>query len=430
MKTRTLSNVLAKITPPASELAGLAKTLLVFGTRAAPSLRKLGAKLFIGGSLAKQTLIKRDRDYDIDIFVLFPYEKYRGKSGKISELLEKVLKDSKLKYDVLKGSRNYYQCKFNSAVLEIIPILEIKSAKDALNITDISPLHVDYILGQIKKKRGLNDEIRLAKAFCYAQDCYGAESYIRGFSGYALELLASHYGSFMNLAKAAAKWDAKKKIIIDPAKHYKKISMVLDELNEAKITSPLILVDPVQKERNACASLSLEVLNKFIKASKAFVKNPDERFFFKAKLDVDKLKSEAKKSHSKLVTLRAVSAKDKIDVAGAKLKKFYDFLLFMLKKNGFSVSKSEFVLDYKTLEADFYLILKEPEKNYIVNGPPLNVDKKYAEAFRKKWPKSFEKKGRLFAKAKREISSVEQMVKAIAKPQLREMGIKSISISK
>ena len=425
MKKQMLSNVLEKISPPASELAGLAKALLSFGNALAPSLRKLGAKLFIGGSLAKQTLIKRDRDYDIDIFVLFPYAKYKTQSAKLSELLEKALKESKLKYGVLKGSRNYYQCDFSNLVLEVIPILEIKKANEALNITDISPLHVEYILGQIKKKKGIENEIRLAKAFCYAQECYGAESYIRGFSGYSLELLASYYGSFMNFIKAASKWNDKKKIIIDPAKFYRK-EQALDELNEAKLSSPLILIDPVQKERNACASLSPEILKKFIENCRKFSKKPEERYFFREKLDVEKMKSEAKKSKSKLVILHAISDKDKLDVAGAKLRKFYDFIIFGMKKAGFSISRSEFSLDEKTLEAKFYLILKEPEKNYIVAGPPLNVGDKYAEAFRKKWPHSFVKDKRLFAKAKRDISGATQFVKSVAKPQLREMGIKAV----
>jgi len=49
------------------------------------------------------------------------------------------------------------------------------------------------------------DEIRIAKAFCYANNCYGAESYISGFSGYALELLVYHYKSFLKFIKSMVK---------------------------------------------------------------------------------------------------------------------------------------------------------------------------------------------------------------------------------
>ena len=43
--------------------------------------------------------------------------------------------------------------------------------------------------------------IRIAKAFCHANNSYGAESYINGFSGYALELLVYYYGSFLKFIK-------------------------------------------------------------------------------------------------------------------------------------------------------------------------------------------------------------------------------------
>jgi tRNA nucleotidyltransferase (CCA-adding enzyme) len=197
-------------------------------------------------------------------------------------------------------------------------------------------------------------------------------------------------------------------------------------MNEAKMHSPIILIDPVQKERNVSAALSFETLKRFIEACRKFLKNTDERFFFRGKIDVEKLKAEAKRQKAEFVMLQAISLKNKLDVAGAKLKKFYEFLFFSLKKNGFKVIKGEFVFNEQTLEARFYFILKEPEKNYIVAGPPLSVDKKYIEAFKKKWPRAFAKNKKLFAKARREIATIEQFIKAVPKEQLGEMGIKRI----
>ena len=218
-----LEGVSKKITPTQKEKLALDKNLLEFEKKLRTGLKKYKAKLFIGGSLAKQTLIKRDTKYDIDIFILFPYSKYKNKNKELSKLLEKILKTIKLKFIRLKGSRDYFKTNFKGLNLELIPILEIKKASQALNITDISPLHVTYILKQIKKKRKIASEIRLAKAFCHAADCYGAESYIRGFSGYALEILVSYYGSFSKFIKKAAKWKIPTKIenrvVIDPKKY-------------------------------------------------------------------------------------------------------------------------------------------------------------------------------------------------------------------
>ncbi len=60
----------------------------------------------------------------------------------------------------------------------------------------------------------------LAKTFAHACDCYGAESYINGFSGYALELLICHYKTFSKFLKEIIKID-NNQIIIDDAKFYK-----------------------------------------------------------------------------------------------------------------------------------------------------------------------------------------------------------------
>ena len=78
-----------------------------------------------------------------------------------------------------------------------------------------------YVVQGIKNKSIL-DEIKIAKAFCYANNCYGAESYVQGFSGYALELLVYYYGGFINFLRAVSKEKAnnKEKIVIDIEKNY------------------------------------------------------------------------------------------------------------------------------------------------------------------------------------------------------------------
>lgn len=432
MKNKILINVIKKITPTIQEKLALDNALLHFEAKLKPALKKYGAKFFVGGSLAKQTLVKRDTTYDVDVFILFPYGKFKAKSKELSKFLEKALKQSKIKYITLKGSRNYFQVKFKNLTLELIPILAIKKASQALNITDISPLHVSYVLEKIKKNKKLADEIKLAKAFCYAANCYGAESYIKGFSGYALEVLILHYGSFLKFMNAVAKWKLpttlETRIIIDPKHYYKSKQQLLEEMNEAKLHSPIILVDPVQRERNACAALSFETLKRFIEIAKKFLAHPDESFFFKKKIYIEKLRIIAKRNKAKLIILKAISTKNKIDVAGAKLKKLYEFLYFLLKKNGFKVLLKDFEFNEKTFVATFYFILKEPDKEYIVAGPPLHVEEKYIKAFKKKWPKTFIKNKRLYAKAKHEISNVSQLLKSIKKAQLEEMGIKEIKI--
>src|SRR3989344_5883326 len=234
---------------------------------------------------------------DIDIYVKFDYNKFKDKSDKISLILEKHLKKIFKKIDLLHGSRDYFQIKQNNFTFEIVPILDIKNSSQAKNITDVSQLHVNYV----KKFPKLADEIRLAKQFCRANNCYGAESYIQGFSGYVLELLVIHYKSFLNLIKAASKY--REKTLIGNKKQ-------IENLNISKKHSPIIIIDPTQKDRNASAALSKEKYSLFIQSSKNFLKNPSKTFF-EEKFSLEK------KPNS--IIIEITPEKGKKDVIGARL---------------------------------------------------------------------------------------------------------------
>jgi len=157
---------------------------------------KIDAEVFVGGSFAKKTIINKDI-HDVDVFIRFS-PKY--KEIEFSSLIKKILKDFK-KISLIHGSRDYYQIKINdSFFIEVVPVLKINNVKQARNITDLSYSHVKYVNKKVKSKKTLN-EIKLAKAFCEAKGFYGAESYIKGFSGYALELLIIHHKTFLNFLK-------------------------------------------------------------------------------------------------------------------------------------------------------------------------------------------------------------------------------------
>ncbi len=160
---------------------------------------RVKADIFVGGSFAKGTLVK-NKKYEIDIFVRFD-KKYEN----ISKLLEKIVRNvaRELKKDVKKihGSRDYFQLDYNDMILfEVIPVLKIKSPREAQNVTDLSYFHVNYVKRNLSRK--IAKEIALAKSFAKANNVYGAESYIQGLSGYAIECLIIYYKSFKNMAKA------------------------------------------------------------------------------------------------------------------------------------------------------------------------------------------------------------------------------------
>ncbi len=377
--------------------------------------RKISAEIFIGGSIAKNTLVKKDK-YDVDIFVRFD-KKY---GDKISDILQRLIRK---KAKRIHGSRDYFQMIEKGIILEIIPAIKIKNPQEAINITDLSYFHVNYIVSKIKKNKKLADEIMLGKAFCFAMDVYGAESYINGFSGYALELLITHYGSFLNFIREISKSDEQERIIIDDAKFYKKKKEVLVELNEAKIQNPIILIDPTYKERNALASLSYETYFKFKKTCSDFLKNPNSEYFIRK--DVF---SELKKKYWKELKIITIKTnKQKGDIAGTKSKKFFGFFARETKK-GFIVKIAEFDYDDKKNIAYIYLVL-DKKSNEIIKGPSITNSRGLA-GFKKAHPNIFIKNGFAYAELKHDLnfSKFVKIFLAKNKKIIEDMSVKEVNL--
>ncbi len=364
--------------------------------------KKIVADVFIGGSLAKGTILKRKK-YDVDIFVRFD-KKYEKKD--ISKLLGKILEKARK----IHGSRDYFQLRKGQITFEIIPVIKISKPSEMKNVTDLSYFHVSYIKKKISQNKRLTDEILLAKSFAFSQKVYGAESYIKGFSGYALELLVCYYGSFLDFVKAITKNQKKQNIILDPARHYRSRQDILTNMNEAKLASPIVFVDPTFKERNVLAALSEETFERFRQACKKFLGNPSSRFFEEKKIDEKNFN----------FILDATTSKQAGDIAGSKLLKFYNLLKRRLN-NYFEVKKSEFEYD-EGKKAKYYFKLKK-KKEIIIPGPPVTALENVTR-FKKKHKNSFVRKGRVYAKEK-EINEGEFLnnFKRKNKNVMREMGI-------
>src|SRR3989344_216567 len=348
-------------------------------------IKPLKTELLIGGSFAKHTWLKDN--YDLDIFIRFPKS---SNTEKISEILHKHLKKKFKKIEVLHGSRDYYRIIQKPFSFEIVPIIKINKSSEAKNITDISPLHVTWVNKHISTEK-LSNEVRKAKLFCKANNVYGAESFIKSFSGYSLEILISKYKSLENLLKNALKWKIGDRI--DLEKHG------IKSLNHSKL-SPLIIIDPVQYYRNAAAALSQEKFLEFKKIAESYLKKPSDEFFIEKKVDDSKYN----------LIIKAIPLERKEDVAGAKALKAFEFILRKLRE--FKVLKSEWRFSEK--EALFYISIKNKEipKKVLIFGPPLKLTE-HAFAFKKKHKSTFEKNKRLCTYLKRKQTSLKDILNTI-----------------
>jgi len=367
---------------------------------------KIKAEAVLGGSLAKDTYLINP---DVDIFVKFDL-KYKNED--ISALLEKCIK--KFKPIKIHGSRDYFHIKN----YELVPVLDCKDSTEIENVTDMSPLHVNWIKKHIKNKA---DEVRLVKQFCKANNLYGAESYINGFSGYILEILTIHYGSFNKFIKAVSQWHPK--VIIDPQNHYKTDKDILKKLNDAKTKSPVIIIDPVQPERNVAASISKEKFCRAIAVAKKYSDNPAESFFKKKKKTISTVKKHSKSNGTKLLICKVVALDGNNDVAGTKLMKAFQFINKQIELNEFRIMNSGWDLD------NFWFELYEdslPKKKKHM-GPLVWLKGKNVLAFLKKHKENvFIDESRFAVVIPRKFSNAKKLLKDLIKKNEVKSRVKKI----
>ena len=453
-----IKEVLVEVNPADEDVDLIESSLKEFLVKFEKSLRrnKVNAEIFVGGSYARKTMIRKN-NYDIDIFVRF----IDGKD--ISKLLEKALEEFGAK--IIHGSRDYFQVTVTKDIFfEIIPVVKVKNPREAQNITDLSYSHVKYMNRKVKTKKIL-DEIKLAKVFCYANNCYGAESYIHGFSGYSLELLVYYYGGFLKFVREIAKagghppsrserrvytrevrvplrqvglkedpetvsgeTSTRGKIIVDIEKDYRDKTQVMLDINSSKLQSPIILVDPTYKQRNVAAALSEETFAKFQGVCKAFLKNPSIKFFERQEIDFEKVKTQAKKKGFEFIELEIKTNRQAGDIAGSKLLKFYKHLegeinrFFGIKNQGFDYEDGRM--------AKAFFVLKN--RGEVLYDGPLIKDIKNLKNFKKEHPKTFVKNNRVYAKKKNDFDIKEFIAKWKVKnsKRIKEMSVVGLNVGK
>jgi tRNA nucleotidyltransferase (CCA-adding enzyme) len=371
------------------------------------SLKEVGLKAYVGGSLAKGTMIVKEKQ-DVDIFVVFDYSEDILK-------LEKILRKMKLpgKLKLVHGSRDYFHVDCGDVILEVIPVVENRDPELAENVTDVSLSHVKYVSGEVVKNPGIADEIKLAKAFARAQKCYGAEGYVRGFSGYSLEILVIYFGGFINFLKKMVSGSRSRvvgrKIVIDPMKYFKGDKEIMRELNSSKLQGPLVLIDPTYKYRNVCAGLGLETFERFLEVSEKFLKSPSLEFFERREIDVKELEEFAKKKKARFLELEFSTDRQEGDIAGTKMRKFFEFFVRELIRNGQEVLKSEFAYSGVGKKSMGYLVVREVFE-IERKGPSVGLEEQ-SKKFCEMNEKCFKRKGFWWARKRVLVEGVLEFVK-------------------
>jgi tRNA nucleotidyltransferase (CCA-adding enzyme) len=198
------------------------------------------------------------------------------------------------------------------------------------------------------------------------------------------------------------------------------------DMNSSKLNSPIVLVDPTYKQRNALAALSQETFDKFKESCKKFIKNPSIKSFEIKKTDLKKIKEDALKNKYQFVLLKTLTNKQEGDVAGTKLFKFYRHLnyeiskYFDIKKKGFNYNKDK--------SAKYFFVAKN-KKEILHKGPNIK-DVKNCKKFKKEHKKCFIKNKKLYSleKINFSLNNFISKWKIKNKKKIKEMYIKELKI--
>jgi len=360
--------------------------------------RSTNKEIVLLGSVAKGTFLSGESD--LDIFILF---RKRMNKVQMKSELEKIFRKAfpNENYQMNYAEHPYIKFRFMGLKVDVVPAYKMKKAEERLTAVDRSVLHTKFILKNLSSKQ--KDEVRLLKKLLKANNLYGAEIKVEGFSGYLCELLIIKYRTFLGALKAAEKWNFP--IIIDVKKYYKKpeYSGLVRHFNK-----DFIVIDPTDKNRNVAAALSEVNLKKFMTLAKRFMKKPSENYFFREDTFDKKL---ARKKNAVIIEFKRGGAVD--DVLWGQLKRFdrslesalsdFDIREIFAESNG--KVRIAVVAGRNTAGGTV-------EKQ----GPPLDMKENIIK-FRKKHKKDriIKRKGRLVALAKVPKKNIENAIKEFIK---------------
>jgi tRNA nucleotidyltransferase (CCA-adding enzyme) len=357
--------ILEQISPTEEDRAKVEAITRELEQKVALACREEGAPAVVRveGSVAKDTWLRDNPD--IDIFMRLPTSIPRRNLGEVGLRIAKKAAEG---YEQLErfAEHPYLEITVGSYRVDIVPCYDAKPG-EWQSATDRTPYHTDYIKQHLTV--GLRGEVRLLKKFMQGTGVYGAEIKVGGFSGYLCELLIMNYGSFAETMQAFAHYN--KRVTVDIKDYY------ADRQNELSLLfpEPLVIVDPVDRGRNVASAVQPEKLYNFIAAARAFLKTPDEAFFYPPKTEVlplERLKNQLESRGSSTVFLVVDQVPAVPDVMWGQLYKTKRSLIKLIELNDYKILKDDVWSNEKTLSVFVFELQQQVLPNVKKHlGPPL-----------------------------------------------------------
>jgi len=333
------------------------------------------AEVRVEGSVAKDTWLREEPD--IDIFMRVPTTMPRETFVKVC--LEIARKATEGHEQIERFAEHpYLESLIDTTRVNIVPCYKVKQG-EWISATDRTPFHTDYVKPLLNDR--LRGQVRLLKRFMKGIGVYGAEIRVGGFSGYLCELLTLHFGSFVDVLRSIANW--KESRIVDYEGYYKGREQEAKKIFE----DPLIVVDPVDKGRNAAAAVRKQRLDELVIASRAFLTTPHLEFFYPPETvayETKKLVNTITTRGSTIVFIKIAGVKTVPDILWGQLYKSQRSLRKMLQQHDFNIIRDCVWSD----EKDLNIFIFEVEQRFLPLikrhlGPPIGKKEECDKFLRK-----------------------------------------------
>ena len=281
--------------------------------------RKIILRAILVGSAARNTWLSQDHDLDIFLGVT--------PDGDLAAALE-VARLVAVDYEEKYAEHPYVHAWVDGFDVDLVPCYLVEDASSLKSAVDRTPFHTRYVSRWIA---GREDDVLLLKQFMKGIDVYGSELKVGGFSGYLAELLVLHYGSFNGVLQAASAWRPGTRIDLEG-----KGKKAHDE--------PLIVVDPVDPNRNVAAALTMDKMLQFVAVSHAFLKEPSSDFFFPMNLlplSDEEIVAQINVRGTKLILVEFPAPGVVEDILYPQLRKAEESIKALLERNGFLLLRSD-----------------------------------------------------------------------------------------
>jgi len=363
--------------------------------------QKSVVSVHFGGSYAKETWTPEK--IDIDIFVKFKKSTSENNFEKIGK---KIGFDSlkKFKPYVRYSEHPFVEADIDGVGVNVVPCYDIRKG-EWKSAADRSTFHTEFMSQRLTGS--MKDDIRILKCFLKINGMYGAEIAKQGFSGYVCEVLVYYLGSFENVLKRISKLKNNEMIGESPR----------------KFDSPLVIIDPIDRNRNLGAAISIQNVTNFILIARNFLKK-NSISYFKEKSN-NKIPVELAKN-TLVVSFKYKKRSE--DIIYGQIKRATSSLESQMLKEGFNVLRSDAVA-YDETNASLLFLLESLSisKNEIRTGPNVfsaDFSTKFIHTNSKKsklmWT---DKEGKLLSLQTRRYENAKSYLNDLIKNHMGDSGI-------